>query len=177
MHCAPLTHFKNNFITIKMIVPLAEIKVPFMPRNKFSLSSVPSYFTPKFLAFIKFGITGVSGLIIDFALTWTFKDELNFNKFLANGIGFTAAVISNYFINRNWTFKDTQAKSGLQFTAFVGVSVIGLLLNSAIIFSLDNLLYLNFYVSKAAAIIIVFFWNFSANYFFVFKAQKKENSI
>jgi len=148
-----------------------------MPRNKFSLSALTSMLSPQFLAFIKFGITGVSGLTIDFVLTWIFKDELHFNKFIANGIGFSAAVISNYFIHRNWTFKQKKAKLPMQFTAFVTVSVIGLLLNSSIIFLLDNMLYLNFYLSKAVAIFIVFFWNFSANYFFVFKsAPEKETT-
>lgn len=126
---------------------------------------------------MKFGITGVSGLIIDFALTWLFKDELEFNKFIANGIGFTAAVTSNYIIHRNWTFKANKSKPGLQFTAFFIVSLIGLLLNSVIIYLLDNLLSVNFYVSKAIAIFIVFFWNFSANYFFVFKSSDKGKSI
>ncbi|WP_082035942.1 GtrA family protein [Pedobacter lusitanus] len=148
-----------------------------MPQNKFSISSLSSLLTPKFLAFIKFGITGVSGLIIDFSLTWFFKDEMNFNKFVANGIGFTAAVVSNYIIHRNWTFKDNKSKTGMQFTAFFTVSLIGLFLNSAIIFLLNNMLFVNFYISKAAAIFIVFFWNFSANYFFVFKSPDKEKSI
>lgn len=148
-----------------------------MSRNKFSLSSISNLLTPKLAAFIKFGITGVSGLIIDFALTWFFKDELHFNKFAANAIGFSAAVGSNYLIHRNWTFKDNKSKAGLQFTAFFTVSVIGLLLNSAIIFLLNNKLFVNFYISKAAAIFIVFFWNFSANYFFVFKKPDKGNSI
>jgi len=148
-----------------------------MPKARFSFSSLYSLFTPKLIAFIKFGITGVSGLIIDFSLTWLFKDEFHFNKFIANSIGFTAAVVSNYFIHRNWTFKAHTAKAGPQFTAFFTVSLIGLLLNSAIIFLLDNMMYVNFYISKAVAIFIVFFWNFSANYFFVFKSSKKEDPI
>lgn len=116
-------------------------------------------------------------MTVDFLLTWIFKDELHFNKFVANGIGFTAAVVSNYFIHRSWTFKGSKGKKGMQFTAFVIVSVIGLALNSAIIFLLNSKVDLNFYLSKAVAIFIVFFWNFSANYFFVFKAGKEENSI
>jgi len=148
-----------------------------MAGKKLIPSFITALFTPKLIAFIKFGITGVSGLTIDFALTWFFKDELHFNKFVANGIGFTAAVMSNYVIHRNWTFKHNKSKAGPQFAVFFTVSVIGLLLNSAIIFLLDNMLYVNFYVSKAVAIFIVFFWNFSANYFFVFKSKDRESQI
>jgi len=148
-----------------------------MADKKTVSSLIASLSTPKLIAFIKFGITGVSGLTIDFALTWFFKDELHFNKFVANGIGFTAAVMSNYVIHRNWTFKHNKSKAGPQFAVFFTVSVIGLLLNSAIIFLLDNMLYVNFYISKAVAIFIVFFWNFSANYFFVFKTKDKDSQI
>lgn len=141
-----------------------------MPPEKFNLSALFRLVPPKIMALIRFGITGLSGLLIDFALTWFFKDELGINKFAANGIGFCAAVISNFLINRNWTFKGNRAKAAPQFTAFLLVSVIGLLLNSSIIYVLDDQLKVNFYLSKAVAIFLVFFWNFSANYFFVFKA-------
>lgn len=158
-----------------MIVPLSAYNnTVAMLSNKPGPSFITSLFTPRLIAFIKFGITGVSGLTIDFALTWFFKDEMHFNKFVANGIGFTAAVISNYFIHRNWTFKENKSKAGPQFMVFVTVSLIGLLLNSAIIFLLSNMMLVNFYISKAVAIFIVFFWNFSANYFFVFKARDKQ---
>ena len=143
-----------------------------MPEDKFSLTYFWSLIPPRLLSLIKFGITGTSGLFVDFFLTWVFKDEFHFNKFVANAIGFTAAVLSNYFINRIWTFKDKKAAIGRQLTAFVLVSLIGLLLNSGIIYVLDNLLALNFYLSKAVAVLLVFFWNFTANYFFVFKAAK-----
>ncbi|WP_316744881.1 GtrA family protein [Pedobacter antarcticus] len=147
-----------------------------MSLEKFSLKSLFNLIPPRLMALIRFGITGVSGLFIDFALTWFFKDELGINKFAANGIGFSAAVISNFLINRNWTFKGTRAKAAPQFTAFLMVSVIGLLLNSGIIYLLDNILHVNFYLSKAIAIFLVFFWNFSANYFFVFKSVQNSKS-
>ncbi len=78
-----------------------------------------------FLSFLKFGVTGLSGMVLDFSVTWLFKDVLEVNKFLANALGFTAAVISNYFINRTWTFK-SKAKVARQFAGFTTVSILGL---------------------------------------------------
>lgn len=148
-----------------------------MSGQKSNPTFISKLLKPELIAFIKFGLTGVSGLVIDFALTWLFKDEFHFNKFIANGIGFTAAVVSNYFIHRNWTFKHNKSKAGPQFAVFFTVSVIGLLLNSGIIFLLDNRMSVNFYISKAVAIFIVFFWNFSANYFFVFKPKGEDHNL
>ena len=131
-------------------------------------------FSDRVQKFIKFGITGVSGMVIDFFLTWLFKDVVHLNQFLANAIGFSAAVTSNYIINRQWTFRDRQTKAVPQFAAFLAVSLIGLLLNSSVIFLFNTLLNVNFYISKVLAVFIVFFWNFSLNYFLVFKSAKEK---
>jgi putative flippase GtrA len=144
-----------------------------MHKNKWSLSYLESLLPFRFLSLVKFGFTGMSGLVIDFSVTWLLKDELHLNKFLANAAGFTAAVISNYMINRLWTFSEREkTKVSKQFASFLMVSLIGLVLNSGFLYLFHEHLSLNFYLSKAIAILLVFFWNFSANYFFVFKSIK-----
>ncbi|PTS96721.1 glycosyl transferase family 2 [Pedobacter sp. HMWF019] len=143
-----------------------------MSEQKFSFSYILSLIPPRFLSFIKFGITGACGLVIDFSLTWFFKDVIHINKFLANAIGFTTAVICNYFINRLWTFKNKD-EIGKQMAAFITVSLIGLMFNSCFIYLFNHVFMINFYISKMMAIILVFFWNFSANYFFVFRSSKQ----
>lgn len=129
------------------------------------------------LSLIKFGVTGMSGLVIDFSLTWLFKEEFHVNKFIANAIGFTVAVLSNYFINRFWTFSEVNKQHvGKQLSAFIMVSLFGLLLNSAFLYLFTTVWTLNFYLGKILAVILVFFWNFSANYFLVFKAAEQEQT-
>lgn len=149
-----------------------------MPKKKWSLSYLESLLPFKLLSLLKFGFTGMSGLVIDFSITWLLKDELHLNKFLANAAGFTMAVISNYFINRMWTFSERdRVKVSRQFASFLMVSLVGLVLNSGFLYIFHERLLLNFYLSKAIAIILVFFWNFSANYFFVFKSGKTSHKI
>lgn len=139
------------------------------------MSYLESLLPFRLLSLIKFGFTGMSGLVVDFSVTWLLKDELHLNKFLANAAGFTMAVISNYIINRLWTFSERErTKVSRQFASFLMVSLIGLLLNSGFVYLFNEQLLLNFYLSKAIAIMLVFFWNFSANYFFVFKNDKPD---
>jgi putative flippase GtrA len=145
-----------------------------MSEQKFSFNYLWSLVPDRLRSLIKFGITGTSGLFIDFFLTWLFKDQFHFNPYVANSIGFTAAVLSNYFINRLWTFNESKARIGKQLTAFTAVSLVGLLLNSGFIYLFTTVFTLNFYVSKALAVVLVFFWNFTANYFFVFKASEQQ---
>lgn len=121
--------------------------------------------------FIKFGIVGFSGVIIDFGITYLLKEKLKIQKFLANAIGFLTAASSNYAFNRIWTFKSENPEVAVEFTNFFIVSVIGLGINSLVLWVLNAKFNLNFYFSKLIAIIVTTFWNFMANYLYTFAAQ------
>lgn len=118
--------------------------------------------------FIKFGIVGCSGMIIDFGTTYLCKEILKTNKFLSNGIGFVLAATSNYFLNRIWTFESHNEEIGIQYAQFMIVSTIGLAINSLALFLLNEKLKWNFYLSKLFAIGITTIWNFFANLLFTF---------
>lgn len=117
----------------------------------------------------KFGLVGFLGMAIDFGATWLCKEKLKINKYIANAIGFTLAVTNNYLINRVWTFESTNVHWGIEFGKFLGVSLVGLLLNTFIIYLFHQRKNgTNFYLAKFFAIVIVFIWNFLANTFFTF---------
>jgi|SRR5690606_26177199 len=120
------------------------------------------------LKFIKFGIVGFFGLCVDFGITYLLKEKLLWNKFLSNAAGFTVAVISNYFLNRIWTFQSSDPDIGGQLLSFFLISMLGLLLNTAVLYFLHQVKHYNFYLGKAGAVMIVFCWNFSANSFITF---------
>lgn len=118
--------------------------------------------------FVKFCLVGSLGLIIDFGSTYFLKEKLSLNKYLANSAGFTFAVISNYFLNKYWTFHDNSPEILFQAQKFVIVSLIGLAINNQIIYLLNQRGKFNFYVAKLIAILVVVLWNFFANYFYTF---------
>ncbi len=120
------------------------------------------------LKFIKFGIVGFSGLLVDFGLTWICKEKLKLQKYLSNSIGFMAAASSNYYLNRIWTFESQSPEIVEQYTKFLMVSLVGLGLNNLLIYFLHEQKGYNFYRSKLIAIGCVILWNFTANYFFTF---------
>lgn len=118
------------------------------------------------LKFIKFSLVGSSGLVIDFGTTWLVKEVLRGNKYLANSLGFTLAVVNNYIWNKYWTFQDTDPAVFAQFGKFLTISLIGLLINNLVIYVFER--YMNFYRAKIIAILIVVIWNFIMNYTFAF---------
>ncbi|WP_051189523.1 GtrA family protein [Daejeonella oryzae] len=121
-----------------------------------------------FLKFVKFGIVGFSGIFVDFGITFLCKEKLKIQKYVANSLGFTAATISNYILNRFWTFQSHDKAQLLQFGKFFGIALIGLVLNNLLIYLFNDKLKFNFYLSKVFAIAIVSVWNFFANYLYTF---------
>lgn len=122
-----------------------------------------------FFKFIKFGIVGLSGMMVDFGITWLFKEKLHVNKYIANSLGFAMAAANNYILNRIWTFKSHNQNIPLEFFSFFTVSLIGLLINNLILFLLTEKLNVRFYLAKLIAIGVVVVWNFFANYLVTFR--------
>ena len=139
---------------------------------------------PLITKFIKFAVVGASGAVIDFGLTALCKGIFGIPELLSNAIGFTVAATSNYFLNRVWTWRSTSKEVGIEYAKFFIVSLVGLGLNSLIVFLLKDIsivprfvetnLDWDFWVAKIIATGIVMVWNFLANNLFTFRKQKQE---
>jgi putative flippase GtrA len=127
------------------------------------------FFSQAFLLkFIKFCIVGFSGVFVDFGITYFCKEVMKFQKYIANAIGFTIAATTNYILNRTWTFHSQNPQIVMEFSRFFIIALIGLGINSAIIWLMNGKFKVNFYLSKLVATIIVTGWNFMINAYFTF---------
>jgi putative flippase GtrA len=122
-----------------------------------------------FIKFIKFGLVGSTGLVIDFCITWFCKEKLRLNKYVSNSLGFSFAVVNNYILNRYFTFHNSDNHVASQFLSFLIISIIGFLLNTILLYLLQKNTKINFYICKVIVTIIVIIWNFSANSLYTFK--------
>lgn len=128
--------------------------------------------------FLKFCIVGLSGLFVDFGITWFLKDKHNVNRFIANALGFIFAASTNYVLNRVWTFGSQNSKILSEYSLFILISLAGLIINTFILwilltkinvaFSSKKVENLYFYFSKLIAIGVVTIWNFLMNFFITF---------
>ena len=116
--------------------------------------------------FFKFIIVGFSGLVVDFSITILLKEKLKIHRYIANSTGFIMAASTNYLFNRFWTFHSNNPKILTEYSTFLIISLIGLLINNFVIFLLEKKLH--FYFAKFLAIMITSLWNFTANYYLNF---------
>ncbi|HEX2934852.1 MAG TPA: GtrA family protein [Bacteroidales bacterium] len=122
-----------------------------------------------FYKLFKFGAVGMAGMAVDYTITFLCKEVLKIQKYMANALGFAVAASFNYYLNRIWTFNSqNQAVLG-EYSSFILVSLIGLAINTSILWIFTSKLKWNFYLAKLIAIGITVFWNFFGNMMFTFE--------
>lgn len=120
--------------------------------------------------FIKFGFVGAIGFVIDMTITWILKEKVGIDLYIANGIGFVVAITNNFYMNKYWTFRDRDKRSGYQLGVFFGVALLGLVWNTLLLKFFFTSVGLDFYISKILAILVVSIWNFTINKWITFKS-------
>lgn len=121
------------------------------------------------LKFLKFGVVGLSGVLVDFGITYTCKEIIKIPKYISNAIGFITAASWNYIFNRVWTFESQDPDVTYEFLRFFSVSLIGLGINTFILWMLVSKFKKHFYFSKLFAIATVMIWNFIMNLWITFR--------
>lgn len=160
------------------IVPLLFIVIPILGLTGIFIASLIGKKIPLIWQLSKFVTVGFSNTAIDFGIF----NSLIFITGITRGIGivplaatsFSIAILNSFFWNRRWVFEKPQ---GASFITFVAVTLIGLAINSSIvylttthippIFMTSAELWANF--AKALATIVSMVWNFLGYKLIVFK--------
>jgi len=139
--------------------------------------------------FLKFSVVGIIGAVVDFGIFNLLTSLLGIWSLAASVVSFIAAVTSNFFWNRYWTYPDSRSKPlSQQAIQFGFVNLIGLLIRTPIfafseslmirvaarllnwafignvleaIFTSNAVLGRN--LALALAVTVVMFWNFGIN--------------
>ena len=78
------------------------------------------------LTFLKFFTVGGLGFGIDMLSTWMLKEKMALAKFKSNTIGFIIGIVFRFFVNKLWTFQDTNPAWLKQIIQFGGIALVGL---------------------------------------------------
>jgi putative flippase GtrA len=145
-----------------------------------------SRFSPKlgfFFQLAKFGLIGVTNFVVDLGIfslfIWATSIVEGSSIILFNIISVSVAIINSYIWNKFWSFEEKSLDETIvrkQFFQFIAVSVAGLILNTIVTYTLNEMG--NGFgiekttwaiISKASASVVVLVWNFLGYKFFVFK--------
>lgn len=137
--------------------------------------------------FLKFAIVGGISFVVDFAVYGVMCNTFGVHYIISGIFGFVISVIVNYLLSMKFVFvsKDDLSKRS-EFIIFVILSVIGLGLNSFILYICIDLIYVNWLwlqgvisiklmnlAAKIVATFIVMVYNFITRKIFL---EKKEEA-
>lgn len=142
------------------------------------LPLIGALFRPRF---IKFGIVGASGVVVNLAVLYIGQEYL-FNEIaqqtlrlnLSLALAIFIATISNFFWNRRWTWQDRKQHRTVPVVVQFGQYALACWVGIAVQFGLTNLfaLFLHYMVANLIAVVIASLFNFVANDFWTFGRLK-----
>jgi len=118
--------------------------------------------------FVKFAIVGASGLIVNFVVAHVLEKTTTLSWFVDFAIGFMVGGVSNYVLNRLWTFgsRRNPLVEGLQFLA---VSAVALVFGKFVFAAADRGGFHHFTMTWFAATLAGTFVNFFLNKYWTFR--------
>ena len=135
------------------------------------------YKFPNWSYILQFLVVGASGTVVNLAVLTLLESGFGMPARGAIAGGIIASVISNFFLNRRFTFSYAKNESLIpQFLGFLAVSFLGIVVNYFVsVYTLEHVLPPSFKFSQIAAMIGIIaglLINFLLNRFFVFKKKK-----
>jgi putative flippase GtrA len=128
------------------------------------------------LQFVKFCFVGASGVVVNLVvfnltiLLWRLASGSapTVAEYLGNLLGFVVSVLTNYYLNRRWTFRSSGAVSS-ELPKFFTVSIVAYLVNLGVFTVARHALHLDDNVSQLIAIACVMPINFILNKLWSFR--------
>jgi len=131
------------------------------------------YRSGEFHRFARFCTVGGIGAVLNLAMLY-WLTQLGMYYLLAGAIAIEVGLLSNFALNKSWTFKDRGAKGFRYATSALGrdhvVRLVGIVLNLAILWLLSGLFGLYYLTSQLIGLIIAMVWNYGGNQWWTWEA-------
>jgi putative flippase GtrA len=146
-----------------------------MQLNKISNQEVEKFLEKaerNFKQFLKYCIVGTIGTSIDFSILIIEVKYFKIDPVIAATISFTTSASISFFFYKYWVFNNHIHNYQIQYLKFLTIAVVGLILNTSIMFLFVKIFKFWYLMAKIIATGIVLFWNFLGNKYWSFREKK-----
>lgn len=120
---------------------------------------------------LRYGVVGGIAFVVDYGTLWLLTEAAGLQYLLSAAIAFILGLTVNYALSTRWVFGESRIGSPWAvFAAFALTGIVGLGLNELIMWAATDGMGLHYMASKIISTGLVFFWNFLARRFLVFKS-------
>lgn len=126
---------------------------------------------------IKYGLVGLLGTALHFGLLVALVELAGARPVLASAAGFVVVLLVSYELNRRWTFNRAAPGARLHtFAKYAATSLMGLGLNTAIMYAAVDVLALPYTVGQAGVTLVIPVFNYIMNRTWTF-AERETRAI
>lgn len=122
-------------------------------------------------AFLKFALIGIVSTSVQYIILIIIVNFSDMTAFYASAVGYVSSSLLNYVMNRRITF-DSQRSHAAALPRFLVVSVIGLALNTVVVWCMTVVANQHYLVAQLLATALVLLWNFQINRCWTFAGDK-----
>jgi len=105
-------------------------------------------------SFLKYGIVGIFGLVVDMGIFYLLHEVLGVNYIVSNIISSSLAVIHNFLMNSFFTFK-VKDKFLRRFVSFYLIALVGMALSSGFLVVMIDGLKMDSMLAKMVSVLVV----------------------
>jgi putative flippase GtrA len=124
--------------------------------------------------FIKFGIVGASGVVVNMGGLYVFKEFAGIPYFVASLVAIELSILSNFTINLLWTWSDRSGDGNIWTKLIryhIGAGATAFLGNYVILIALTELLNIHYMISNLIGIAVGTLANYIINDLWTFKKR------
>ena len=126
------------------------------------------------LQIFRFIIVGGIATIIDYIIFFIMHDILHISTLISNIMSFSISVVYNYIASVKWVFEVDETKDKKQqFVIFIVLSIVGLGINTGIVYLCIDILKFYSIIAKVLATGVVMVFNFITRKIFLEKQEAK----
>jgi putative flippase GtrA len=122
-----------------------------------------------YFQFIKYFFASGIALFADMAVLYILTEYAHLYYLVSATISFLVGIAITYICSKLYIFTKTSIKNKtIEFTVFLVIGIIGLVLNNVFLYVFTEYLGLYYMLSKCLVIIITYLWNYFARKKFIF---------
>ena len=123
-------------------------------------------------SFLKANATAIAATAVDFGTLVFLTEVLHLFYVWSVAAGAVLGAITNFTLNRHWTFDHEKCHWGAQALRYFVVSLGSLVLNMCLVYLVTETAHLPYFVSKIiTAQFVGWFWNYPLQHRFVYRAN------
>lgn len=124
--------------------------------------------------FVRYFAASLIALVVDAGLLALLVGVADVPYLWSGAIAFLAGLTTVYFLSVRWVFsKRTLTDPRMEAIIFAVIGVVGLGINELVLYGLTGLLGFHLGLAKLASVGLVFFWNFGARKYLLFRGATK----